>query len=143
MVNNGQDRNKDATGTINRNTDATGTLKWCTNTHRLAEVSVHQQQLTEQWAQRQHQTEQELATLRAAVGGAAPVPTPRAHAHQLLTKLTDQDDVEACLHTFEVIATRELWEKSAWAQILAPYLTGEAQRAYYSLQPLRVRITTP
>ncbi|MGL5295076.1 MAG: hypothetical protein ACRC9V_15200, partial [Aeromonas sp.] len=58
------------------------------------------------------------------------LPDARATAHQLLTKLTAQDDIEAYLHTFEVVATREVWNKSEWARILAPFLTGEAQQAY-------------
>ncbi|KAI7799815.1 hypothetical protein IRJ41_012432 [Triplophysa rosa] len=53
-----------------------------------------------------------------------------------MTKLTAQDDIEAYLHTFEVIATREAWDKAEWVKILAPFLTGEAQRAYVALQPL-------
>lgn len=56
-------------------------------------------------------------------------------AHQYLTKVCDQDDVEAYLHTFEIIVTREAWERERWAQVLAPFLTGDAQRACYSFQP--------
>ncbi len=62
-----------------------------------------------------------------------PLPEPRATAHQLLTKLTSQDDVEAYLHTLEVVARREGWDQAEWAQLLAPLLTGEPQRVYYSL----------
>lgn len=42
--------------------------------------------------------------------------------------------IEAYSHIFEVIATREAWEKERWAQVLAPFLMGDAQRAYNSLQ---------
>lgn len=50
----------------------------------------------------------------------------------MLTKPTAQDDIEAYLHTFEVVATRD---KAEWARVLAPLLISEAQRAYFSLQP--------
>lgn len=40
--------------------------------------------------------------------------------------MSDQDDVEAFLHTFEVITTE-------WAQLLAPLLVLEPQRIYFSL----------
>lgn len=46
-----------------------------------------------------------------------------------------ESDIEAYLHTFEVIASREAWEKEQWAHILVPFLTGKVQQAYFSLQP--------
>lgn len=47
-------------------------------------------------------------------------PDATSKAHQCLLRLTDDDDVEAYLHTFEVIATREGWVKEEWARIIAP-----------------------
>ncbi len=36
---------------------------------------------------------------------------------------------------FEAIATREDWPQGEWARVLAPLLTGELQRAYFTLSP--------
>lgn len=45
--------------------------------------------------------------------------------------MTDQDDMEAYLHNFEVVAAREEWGHREWARLLALLLTGEPQRVYY------------
>ncbi len=62
-----------------------------------------------------------------------PLPDPRVQATKLLPKLTPHDDVEAFLQMFESIATTEGWHPDDWARVLAPLLTGEAQRAYFAL----------
>ncbi len=100
---------------------------------RLTEVSTRQQQITEHLAARQGQTEQGLDELRTAAARRVPLPDPRCKITQLLPKMTADDDVEAFLQMFENTATQEGWESSDWAWLLAPLLTGEAQRAYFAL----------
>ncbi|MGL5224883.1 MAG: hypothetical protein ACRC8Q_06080 [Aeromonas sp.] len=50
-----------------------------------------------------------------------PLPDARSTAHHFLTKLTELDDIDAYLHTFEVVISRETWDKREWARHLAPF----------------------
>ena len=50
-----------------------------------------------------------------------------------LTKLTNTDDVEAYLMTFERMMKAYAVEKARWAFVLAPQLTGKAQQAYAAM----------
>ena len=50
-----------------------------------------------------------------------------------LTKLSESDDVEAYLTTFERMMEAYRVEKSKWAYLLAPQLTGKAQQAYAAM----------
>uniref|UniRef100_A0A9J7X6K5 Retropepsins domain-containing protein n=1 Tax=Cyprinus carpio carpio TaxID=630221 RepID=A0A9J7X6K5_CYPCA len=70
-----------------------------------------------------------------AAGARTPLPDPRVQATQLLPRMTSHDDVATYLQMFETVATREAWPMAEWAQIIAPLLTGEAQRAYFTLPP--------
>ncbi|KAL1250905.1 hypothetical protein QQF64_018701 [Cirrhinus molitorella] len=99
----------------------------------LTEVSIRQQQIVEHIATRQGEADRELAALRAAAAQPAPPPDPRITVTQLLPKMTANDDVENYLQMFENVATREGWAREDWARLLAPLLTGEAQRPYFSL----------
>ncbi|XP_050984340.1 uncharacterized protein LOC127176618 isoform X2 [Labeo rohita] len=103
---------------------------------RLTEVSIRQQQIVEHLATRQGETEQEVAALQTAAAQRAPLQDPRAQAARLLPKLTPHDDIEAFLQMFEITAVAEDWPQEDWARALAPLLSGEAQRAYFSLPAL-------
>ena len=50
-----------------------------------------------------------------------------------LTKLSETDDIESYLTTFERLMTAYEVEANRWAYKLAPQLTGKAQQAYASL----------
>ncbi|KAL1279885.1 hypothetical protein QQF64_014485 [Cirrhinus molitorella] len=99
----------------------------------LTEVSIRQQQIMVHLASRQGETERGLVELQAAQR--APPPDPRVQAAQLLPKMTGHDDAELFLQMFENVAAREAWARQDWVRLLAPLLTGEAQRAYFSLSP--------
>ncbi|KAL0148983.1 hypothetical protein M9458_055787 [Cirrhinus mrigala] len=102
---------------------------------RLTEVSIRQQQIVEHLATRQGRTEEEIAAVRLHAAQHVPLPDPRAQATRLIPKMTAHDDVEAFLQVFENTATREGWAVEEWAPALAPLLTGEAQRTYFSMPP--------
>ena len=50
-----------------------------------------------------------------------------------LTKLSDSDDVEACLTTFERMMAAFEVDKTRWVFKLAPQLTGKVQQAYAAM----------
>ncbi|KAG1948853.1 hypothetical protein F2P79_012397 [Pimephales promelas] len=100
---------------------------------RLTEVSIRQQQIVEHLATRQGRTEEELIAIGTSATQHIPLPDSRAQATRLLPKMTVDDDVEAFLQVFETTAKNEAWPEEEMARALAPLLTGEAQRAYFSL----------
>ena len=57
------------------------------------------------------------------------------HEEMKLTRLTEKDDIEAYLTTFERMMEVYGIGKEKWAYKLAPQLTGKAQQAYAAMQP--------
>ena len=52
-----------------------------------------------------------------------------------LTRLTEDDDIESYLTTFERVMEAHEVSRERWSFQLAPYLTGRAQQAYAALPP--------
>ena len=93
----------------------------------LLKASIDQQRVTQQLVTNLGQlTRGWLQTQHAAATDA------RRTANQVLTKLTADNEIEAYLHTFEVVAGREGWPRADWAKVLAPFLSGEVS-PYYAL----------
>ncbi|KAL0149347.1 hypothetical protein M9458_055385 [Cirrhinus mrigala] len=100
---------------------------------QLTEVSVCQQQCFELLTEQHGQIQGYLAELRLPAAQNIPLPDPRVTAGRLLPKLTADDDIEVYLKMFESVARTEGWARGNWVAALAPLLSGEAQRAYFSL----------
>ena len=86
----------------------------------------------EERAQRQEERKVQIDLMKALLEGATPNPASK-QPNIYFRKLTEADDIEAYLTTFERLVTSEKLEQHHWAFKLAPYLTGKAQQAYAAL----------
>ena len=72
--------------------------------------------------------------MKALLEGATLNSVPRQSQPNIyFRKLTEADDIEAYLTTFEGLVMSEKLEQQHWAFKLASYLTGKAQQAYAAL----------
>ena len=59
--------------------------------------------------------------------------SPKRELSVKLVPLSDKDDIEAYLVTFERVMTAQKIDIGCWSQYLAPQLTGKAQLAFAAL----------
>ncbi len=88
-------------------------------------------------AEEHRRCEEEMGLLRGLLEGAQRRDEAAAARRGLegvkLTKLTESDDIEAFLAVFERVMTAQEIPAERWAFMLAPQLTGKAQKAYAAL----------
>ena len=96
---------------------------------RCLERVRHEQEL----AQHQEERRVQIDLMRALLEGATPATPRQPQPDIFFRKLTEADDIEAYLTTFEQLVMSASLERQHWAFKLAPYLTGKAQQAYAAL----------
>ena len=94
----------------------------------------------EETARREEEVRQQTKLLRGLVEGVRERSMPRREAGERdvkIVKLTEQDDIEECLTTFERIMVAYEVPKERWTFNckLAPQLVGKAQQAYAAMSP--------
>ena len=103
-----------------------------------AEDRHRYQEENERRAQEMQQHRELLQQRIISEGAASPRPSasaPRESDMLKLTRLTEGDDIEAYLTTFERMMRAYDIAKERWAFKLVPQLTGKAQQAYAALRP--------
>ena len=106
------------------------------------ELKRREEQMTEEREHREKETEermrmmqQQMEALQKLVAESSKQEEKKSEMEQLkLTKLTEQDDIEAFLTTFERMMGVFGIEKKRWAFKLAPQLTGKAQKAFAAME---------
>ena len=79
--------------------------------------------------------EQEMRTLKESKGIETEESPKTKLPKPTLQKLTQTDNVEHFLATFERIAVQQKWPKDVWATQVAGLLSGKALAAYAALTP--------
>ena len=92
---------------------------------RLRQREENERCMAEMWEQ--VQMLQRLVTERATI---TPTRTRGEGDSARLTRLSDSDDIEAYLTTFERMMEAFKVDRARWPYKLAPQLTGKAQQAY-------------
>ncbi|KAG8538733.1 hypothetical protein GDO81_022156 [Engystomops pustulosus] len=105
---------------------------------QLVQANVQQQMAHSEAMQAQQQTNdlllQQIKALRETPTVVTQLqPAARERVRTALRKLTAEDDVEAFLAVFERTAEREGLQHDQWAEVVAPFLTGDALKAYFDL----------
>ena len=108
---------------------------------RDEELASERARREQEMAEARHRLEEELQVLRSLVEGAQLRREDATTSRKLLmgldgaklTKLSDHDDIEAFLTTFERMMTAYEVPMERWAFVLAPQLTGKAQQAYAAM----------
>ena len=104
---------------------------------RQREESVRQREESERRiAEMRRQMERLQEMFHEQSSTAAPVKERRSAAESIkVTRLTEEDDIESYLTTFERIMAANEVGRDRWSFHLAPNLTGKAQQAYTALPP--------
>ena len=103
---------------------------WRRREEEFAEDRARQTREMERWVDEMR--EQMDAMVRLMEGSAKSKP-PSGEALVKVAMLAETDDIEGYLLTFERQMIAYGVDKSRWAFILAPQLTGKAQKAYMAL----------
>ena len=117
------------------------------NRRREEEAARREEELREEFrrreeeaARRENMMQQQMELLRGLVEGVqkqgekAAIKLERDRDVKV-TKLTEEDDIEAYLTTFERLMKAYEIQKERWSFKLAPQLIGKAQQAYAALPP--------
>ena len=108
------------------------------NRTREAEIREERRRRDEELAKREEETRTQMGLLQSLIEGVkrqseAAVRKAENDKDVKVTKLTENDDIEAYLTTFERLMLAYEVKKEKWAYKLAPQLVGKAQQAYAGL----------
>lgn len=105
---------------------------------REAEIREERRRRDEELAKREAETKTQLGLLQSLIEGVQRQSEAAVHKAEndkdvKIAKLTENDDVEAYLTTFERLMLAYEVKREKWAFKLAPQLVGKAQQAYAGL----------